>query len=255
MMHSHFVEAVKAVVPTLAIGHRRVLQALLFAPGNSASAGQLKTLLGLTAVVQVNSAMGYVGRKVHEALGSHPEGLAEGEYEWWHVVATGQSHKGRGFVWQLRAEVVSALLACGFSASGDAQPNEVRESVVLFEGVVRYVMVNAYERNPVARTRCIEVHGCKCAVCDFDFGAVYGAAAKGFVHVHHIKPLASIGEQYEVNPAEDLRPVCPNCHAVIHMSNPPFSIEEVRAMMSAKQPNPSLQPTVFAAPVLKLSAS
>lgn len=254
-MQSQFVEAVKTVIPTLAIAHQRVLQALLFAPSNSASAGQLKTLLGLAAVVQVNSAMGYVGRKVHEALGSHPEGLGEGEFEWWHVVATGQSRKGRGFVWQLRAEVIFALLACGFSASGDVLPNEVQESVVFFEGAVRYVMVNAYERNPVARARCIEVHGYECAVCDFDFGAVYGAVAQDFIHVHHIKPLASVGEQYEVNPVEDLRPVCPNCHAVIHMSDPPFSIEELRAMMSAKQLNPSSQPTAFAAPVLKISAS
>jgi 5-methylcytosine-specific restriction enzyme A len=68
-------------------------------------------------------------------------------------------------------------------------------------------------------------------VCDFDFGAVYGEAAAGFIHVHHTKPLAMIGEQYEVDPIEDLRPVCPNCHAVIHLVNPPRSIEEVIDML------------------------
>ena len=26
---------------------------------------------------------------------------------------------------------------------------------------------------------------------------------------------------------EDLRPVCPNCHAMIHRKNPPFTIEEI----------------------------
>lgn len=237
-MSSAFIEAVKVVAPALAPAHRQVLQALLFAPGNSASAGQLRTLLGFAAVVQVNSSMGHVGRKVQEVLGSHPDGLVTGEYQWWHVIATGQPENGRGFVWQLRAEVVAGLLACGFSASGDVFPNEVRETEVFLEGAVRQVSVNAYERNPVARARCIEAHGCKCAVCGFDFGSVYGAFATGFIHVHHIRSLASVGAQYEVNPIEDLRPVCPNCHAVIHMANPPHLIEEVKAMLALSVSDP-----------------
>jgi 5-methylcytosine-specific restriction enzyme A len=28
-----------------------------------------------------------------------------------------------------------------------------------------------------------------------------------------------------------LRPVCPNCHAVLHLRTPPFSIDEARAML------------------------
>jgi len=55
--------------------------------------------------------------------------------------------------------------------------------------------------------------------------------AKGFIHVHHLKPLATIGENYEVNPIDDLRPVCPNCHAVIHMRKEPYTIDEVRNML------------------------
>ncbi|MBE2241535.1 MAG: HNH endonuclease [Burkholderiaceae bacterium] len=119
-------------------------------------------------------------------------------------------------------------------------PNEVSHAGQLVEGAVRQVSVNAYERNPVARARCIEAHGAVCVVCNFDFGAVYGPSASGFIHVHHIKALASIGTQYEVDPIEDLRPVCPNCHAVIHMATPARSIEEVKAMLSASvgAPNP-----------------
>lgn len=242
-----FVEAVKAVVPALAPAHRRVLEALLFAPNHAASAGQLRTLLGLGAIVQVNSAMGHIGRKVQAALGSHPEGLAAGEYQWWHIVATGQHTEGLGFVWRLREDVVTALQACGFTVSGDAMPNEVSSGERLVEGAVRQVTVNAYERNPVARARCIEVHGAVCVVCNFDFGATYGSSASGFIHVHHIKSLASIGAEYEVDPVEDLRPLCPNCHAVIHMANPPRSIEEVKAMLSSsiETPNHSLQRTAF----------
>ena len=105
-------------------------------------------------------------------------------------------------------------------------------SPLFFEGAVKHVTVNAYERNPQARRRCIEAHGVKCSACNLDFGTIYGPQAKGYIHVHHIKPLASIGMRYEVDPVEDLRPVCPNCHAVIHMSDPPRTIKEVKDLLA-----------------------
>lgn len=231
-MDAPFIDAVKAVAPTLVPVQRNVLRALLFAPGHAASAGQLRTLLGFSAVVQVNAAMGQIGRKVQAALGAHPDSLAFGEYEWWHVIATGEHTDGRGFVWQLREEVIAGLQACGFAKAEDILPNEVIQHGLLVEGAVQQVTVNSYERNPIARARCIEIHGPTCSVCGFDFGAKYGTSASGFIHVHHIRPMASIGAQYEVNPSEDLRPVCPNCHAVIHMTEPPRSIKEVQAMLT-----------------------
>lgn len=224
-------ESVCIVVPTLTASQLHVLEALLFAPNHSASASQLQTILGLAAVVQVNGAIGGVGRKVYDVLRAHPGGLLEGEYGWWHILATGRQTKDRGFIWTLRQDVVRGLIACGFSSNGHPTPNEVSEPDRLIEGAVRQVTVNAYERNPVARARCIEAHGAACFVCELDFGATYGESAVGYIHVHHLRALASIGEQYEVDPVEDLRPVCPNCHAVIHMADPPHSIEQVKAML------------------------
>lgn len=224
-------EATKKALLGLHPSHRRVLEALLFAPDHSASAGQLKKLLGLSAIIQANAAMGHIGRRIQEILDAHPDGLAEGEYQWWHVVATGSSVEGKGFVWRLREEVVAGLLAFGYTEHGFQQPAEVKSEEVLIEGAVRQVLVNAYERNPVARARCLEAYGYKCIACNFDFGAAYGKDAEGFIHVHHIKPLAEVGGQYEVDPIEDLRPVCPNCHAVIHMVNPPRSIEQLKSML------------------------
>jgi hypothetical protein len=37
------------------------------------------------------------------------------------------------------------------------------------------------------------------------------------IHVHHLRPQSSIGKRYRVNPIADLRPVCPNCHMVLHL--------------------------------------
>jgi hypothetical protein len=101
------------------------------------------------------------------------------------------------------------------------------------EGAVRQVSLNRYERNSDARERCIEYYGCRCVVCGFDFEKVYGARGKGFIHVHHIKPLSEIRKEYVIDPVADLRPVCPNCHAMIHSGSEMLSIESLSALIRA----------------------
>lgn len=112
-------------------------------------------------------------------------------------------------------------------------PHEVPETLEkLPEGAVYQTLVNAYERNPLARQRCIEKYGSQCYVCGFSFGAIYGHVADGLIHVHHLVRLSEIHGKYKVDPIADLRPVCPNCHAVIHHRRAlPYSIEEVRSFL------------------------
>ena len=55
-----------------------------------------------------------------------------------------------------------------------------------------------------------------CSICGMDFGKRYGKDGEGFIHVHHMKPLHKIGGDYIVDYKNDLIPVCPNCHAMIH---------------------------------------
>jgi 5-methylcytosine-specific restriction protein A len=108
---------------------------------------------------------------------------------------------------------------------------ELPSSGNLVEGAACQVTINAYERNPIARRLCIDHYGPTCMVCGFNFRAVYGPLAEGFIHVHHVTPLSEIGEEYEPHPVADLRPVCPNCHAVIHLGGECRSIEEVRQLL------------------------
>jgi len=110
-------------------------------------------------------------------------------------------------------------------------PDESSKGEPLTEGAVTRISVNAYERNPTARAECLKIHGVQCAVCGFDFEAFYGNVAKGFIHVHHLSLISNAEGLRAVDPKLDLRPVCPNCHAVLHMQNPPFSIEELRALI------------------------
>lgn len=102
----------------------------------------------------------------------------------------------------------------------------------LVEGAKKRVFVNAYERNLTARAQCLATHGVVCVICGFSFGKRYGLVAEGYIHVHHLKPLSEINTSYIVDPTRDLRPVCPNCHAVIHRRKPPFTLDEVRDMLA-----------------------
>jgi hypothetical protein len=112
-------------------------------------------------------------------------------------------------------------------------PDEVREDSEEYytEGSTIKVLVNKYERNTEARTKCIKHYGAVCSACLFDFEDEYGEIGKGFIHVHHLVPMSEIKESYVVNPIDDLVPVCPNCHAMIHKRNPPYSIVEIKKML------------------------
>ena len=107
-------------------------------------------------------------------------------------------------------------------------PDEIKENSVIYEGAKKQVTVNIYERDVKARKQCIEKYGYKCTICTFDFEKIYGAIGKDFIHVHHLKPLSEIDKEYKVNPIQDLRPVCPNCHAMLHKKIPAYSIEEIK---------------------------
>lgn len=111
-------------------------------------------------------------------------------------------------------------------------PDELSNATI--EGAKKAVVVNAYERSGTARQACIDHYGYTCSACLTNLESVYGERGKNFIHVHHIVPIASIGETYEIDPVRDLRPICPNCHAVIHRTNPPCTIQELQAFIKGK---------------------
>jgi 5-methylcytosine-specific restriction enzyme A len=107
--------------------------------------------------------------------------------------------------------------------------DEIAGEEKFWEGALRRVTVNAYERDPRARAACIAHYGSNCSVCGFDFAEVFGEGTRG-IHVHHLRPLAEIRKGYIVDPVADLRPVCPNCHAVIHSQSPALTIDNVKKL-------------------------
>ncbi|WP_312922129.1 HNH endonuclease [Empedobacter brevis] len=115
-----------------------------------------------------------------------------------------------------------------YNSEFDKYFEEELESKSLSEGLTKQIVVNIYERNPIARKKCIELHGAVCSVCNFNFEEKYGEIGKGFIHVHHVRELSSIKKEYEIDYKTDLAPVCPNCHAMLHKRKPAYTIEELK---------------------------
>jgi 5-methylcytosine-specific restriction protein A len=147
------------------------------------------------------------------------------DYAWW----KNEIYKAKSFNWDL-------VLGHEIGTEAMVEPvyaDEIREeNIQLPEGAVRKVTVNSYERNGTAREICIMHYGFKCCVCGFEFENTYGDMGKNYIHVHHIVPVASIKREYKIDPIKDLRPVCPNCHAMLHRTNPPMQIEDLIKIIS-----------------------
>lgn len=101
------------------------------------------------------------------------------------------------------------------------------EPITVTEGKATTAEGTRYQRSARARKICIRNWGVKCKVCDFDFEAVFGPLGAGYIHVHHLKPIADYGKSYQLVPINDLRPLCPNCHAMAHRERPVKSIQEL----------------------------
>lgn len=105
------------------------------------------------------------------------------------------------------------------------------------EGASFEVIATRYERSKINRDICIKYHGWSCKVCSTDLQTVYGDLAKEFIHVHHIEKLADSGSRV-IDPINDLIPVCPNCHSMIHRTKEPAMPEEIERLIMK---NKSLQ--------------
>jgi hypothetical protein len=112
------------------------------------------------------------------------------------------------------------------------------------EGAVRQTDLSVYERNPAARAACIAHWGDRCAACSVSFLERYGDIGRGFIHVHHVVTVASTSGRYTIDPVRDLIPVCPNCHAMLHRNDPPFTVDDLRERLHQQPPNKAQHPTV-----------
>lgn len=207
--------------------HMQMLRIHYHAPERTVTAKQLALAVGFSSYSVANAQYGRLARLVSEQLDYNPEPEQLG------TLVKFEKREGEWY-WLMRPEVAQALETLGWVEGANwLLPEEIATTTEtkLVEGAACRVSINAYERNPEARRRCIEHYGTSCSICNFNFGAIYGEVAEGYIHVHHLRPLSEIGSEYIVDPINDLRPVCPNCHAVLHRRIPAYSVNEVRALL------------------------
>lgn len=121
-------------------------------------------------------------------------------------------------IWEPPNDSSLPTISSSANPRGARLPPTAPPGYVGSEGDSIPVTVNRYERDPRARSACIDALGCKCSVCGFDFGIAYGSLGAGFIFVHHRVPVAVRAQagEYELDPVRDLVPICGNCHAMVH---------------------------------------
>jgi len=224
--------------------HLMMLQAHLEAPDHTTTWADLAHAVGYSSGNIVNLQYGKFAHRLAEQLGVHePPRADEFSGAWWGYVLVDWANE-RGTLghtaYVMRAPLVSALRRLGWGASGiSARPRSgssapVAGTQLYIEGRPRDVVQSVRERDPRARRDCLRHYGAICAACGNSMEAVYGRVAADLIHVHHIDPLADADTARQTDPIRDLRPVCPNCHGVIHRRTPPYAIEEVRAFLARR---------------------
>ena len=93
------------------------------------------------------------------------------------------------------------------------------------------------QRNQSARKKCIEYYGCKCAACRIEMRNIYGEIGENFIEVHHLNPIHLFDDQHVVDYIEDLVPLCPNCHAMIHKLENPSDLETLKELINGNRPS------------------
>ena len=90
------------------------------------------------------------------------------------------------------------------------------------------------QRNRQARQQCLEASGYKCYICGFDFEKTFGEIGKGFLEVHHKRPISTYDEEHEI-PQSELVALCSNCHSMVHRSNEAMDVDELKNIVQNTQ--------------------
>jgi predicted HNH restriction endonuclease len=105
-------------------------------------------------------------------------------------------------------------------------------SLVATEGQRWLVLHLQRERNQtIVRNKKAQAVSLDCEVCGFSFSRVYGSIVSDYCEVHHLLPLSEVEHTTQTR-MEDLAILCANCHRVVHLHNPPYTLNQVRNMLA-----------------------
>lgn len=116
-------------------------------------------------------------------------------------------------------------------------------AVVIDESVITEGQLNrrtANYRKRSNRLRDAAVQHCTvggklpCASCSFDFDRAYVGIGAGYIQIHHLEPIAFGGaRELTLSEAiEKVRPLCANCHVMVHRKDPWLTMERLTDSLS-----------------------
>ena len=116
------------------------------------------------------------------------------------------------------------------------------EDAIVNEGKKTEVSQKVYVRSAKLRDAAIQHYfgdgPIYCHACKFNFEEVYGELGRGFIEIHHIKPIFDYDdtdvEKTIKDALENVVPLCSNCHRMIHKRrNTTISVDELIEIIEA----------------------
>lgn len=239
---AQYIQSLPEVCASTPEKHLAMLAEHFHAPARRITATELANAAGYATYGAANLQYGIFAHRLCDALGFVPPIGNSGAPTYTYVLASPRKLPHADWEWTMHEVVAEAIEQTNLfgnvenaANTAPVYPEEAIDTRAFIEGATKTVTVNAYERKPEARIACLEYWGTSCTVCDMDFQTTYGANPVRCIHVHHLHPLSAIGTAHTVDVINDLRPVCPNCHTVLHTTTPPLSISELRARLREKR--------------------
>lgn len=226
-----YVEAFREIDSKMTANQRTILLTHYQTPGHSATARELGRQFGYKSNAPVNRQYGGLGKILCEALGVDTETFLN-------VLLGSDLNPRAEHKLTLWKEVVDAIRVLRWADRPAGPGGTVDADAGLtngeLEGELHELLTTERTRDAALRKRKVEqalaLHAgrlrCEVPGCGFDFFAVYGEIGKGFIHVHHLRPLASRATA-ERTPLDELVLVCANCHAMIHVGGKCRSLHEL----------------------------
>ena len=177
--------------------------------------------------------------KSHDALQRHGYAEYEAAIRGWRITDKGRAEARR------QADSINALAAFPLDMTGDrladmeagAEFVVIDESVIT-EGQLNRRTVNYRKRSNRLRDAAVEHYTVggriPCASCSFDFDRAYVGIGAGYIQIHHLEPIAFGGaRELPMSEAIDkVRPLCANCHVMVHRRDPWLTMERLADALS-----------------------
>jgi len=97
------------------------------------------------------------------------------------------------------------------------------ENLIIEEGYTKFSQIKTKTRSrklvEAAKRHFAINEKIYCSACNFGFEDFYGEIGRGYIEIHHIKPIFAYESSLEQNindAIENVTPVCSNCHRMIH---------------------------------------